>query len=328
MGARILVVDDDRSMCQWLEQSLPGLGFTVSTSTDSDQALAQLDRGDFDVVVADVNMRGMSGLELAGRLRARRPDIPVVLITAFGSLDTAVEAIRAGAYDFITKPFEVEQLGVALERAAEHRALTAEVRRLRRAVEDTQHFEEIVGQSPPMVALYDRLARIADSDASVLLTGESGVGKSELALELISRGHRLIADDAAQLHRLAPDTLKGVCPPVLRDFLEVRGLGVLNIRAMFGDRAIKHDKNLRLVIHLEKMAARQLRAVDRLHGSRQSREIHGVVVPQVTLPVVSGLNLAVLVECAVRNHILHMEGYNADLDFIERQQQYLAHNKS
>jgi len=162
----------------------------------------------------------------------------------------------------------------------------------------------------------------------VLLTGESGVGKSELALELISRGHRLIADDAAQLHRLAPDTLKGICPPALRDFLEVRGLGVLNIRAMFGDRAIKHDKNLRLIIHLEKMEARQLRAVDRLHGSRQSREIQGVAVPQVTLPVVSGLNLAVLVECAVRNHILHMEGYNADLDFIERQQQYLAHNKS
>lgn len=162
----------------------------------------------------------------------------------------------------------------------------------------------------------------------VLLTGESGVGKSELALELISRGHRLIADDAPELQRVAPDTLSAACPPALCDFMEVRGLGVLNIRAMFGDRAIKHDMHLRLIIHLEIMEEGRLRRVDRLHGSRQGREIQGVTVPQVTLPVVPGRNLSVLVECAVRNHILHMEGYNADLDFIERQRHHLARDKS
>jgi HPr kinase/phosphorylase len=158
----------------------------------------------------------------------------------------------------------------------------------------------------------------------VLVTGDSGIGKSELALELISRGHRLVADDAPEFHRVAPDTLRGTCPPALRDFLEVRGLGILNIRAMFGDSAIKHDKNLRLIVHLEAMDERQMRQLDRLHGERRGRTIQGVEVPQVTLPVIPGLNLAVLVECAVRNHILRLRGYNADLEFAEQQQRYIV----
>lgn len=157
----------------------------------------------------------------------------------------------------------------------------------------------------------------------VLLTGDSGIGKSELALELITRGHRLIADDAPEFRRVAPDTLSGVCPAPLRDFLEVRGLGMLNIRALFGDSAIKHNKNLRLIVHLEVMDERQFSTIDRLHGQRRHRAVLGVDIPQVTLPVIPGLNLAVLVECAVRNHILFLQGYNAGVDFIERQQQYI-----
>lgn len=157
----------------------------------------------------------------------------------------------------------------------------------------------------------------------VLLTGESSVGKSELALELISRGHRLIADDAPEFSRVAPDTLSGTCPPPIKNFLEVRGLGILNIRAMFGDSAIKDSKYLRVIVHLEKMNEEQMRTIDRLRGSHQKNTILGVEVEQVTLPVAPGRNLAVLIEIAVRNHILALKGYHAAEDFIQRQQHFL-----
>ncbi len=157
----------------------------------------------------------------------------------------------------------------------------------------------------------------------VLLTGKSGVGKSELALELISRNHRLIADDAPEFRRVAPDELNGCCPSGLVGFLEVRGLGVLNIRAMFGDSVIKLNKNLRLIIELQRMSDSELAALDRLEGSRRYRTILDVEVPQITLPVVPGHNLAVLVEGAVRNHILMLKGYNASQAFIERQQRMI-----
>jgi len=151
----------------------------------------------------------------------------------------------------------------------------------------------------------------------VLITGDSSIGKSELALELLTRGHRLIADDATEFSRVAPDTLNGACPEMLQDFLEVRGLGILNVRAMFGASAIKQNRNLRLIVHLQDMgdAAR----MDRLHGSRQIRKIQDVEIPEITLPVGPGRNLAVLLEAAVRNYILYSKGYDASEAFIERQ---------
>ena len=155
----------------------------------------------------------------------------------------------------------------------------------------------------------------------VLITGVSSIGKSELALELLTRGHRLIADDAAEFARIAPDVLNGTCPEMLRDFIEVRGLGILNVRAMFGASAIKHNRNLRLIIVLQEMG--DAAAMDRLHGSRRMRTIMEVEIPEITLPVGPGRNLAVLVEAAVRNHILSIKGYDASQAFIERQKQRL-----
>lgn len=157
----------------------------------------------------------------------------------------------------------------------------------------------------------------------VLLAGDSSVGKSELALELISRGHRLIADDAPEFARIAPDVLNGACPELLYGFLEVRGLGVLNIRAMFGDSAIKQSKYLRLIIRLKRLSDRQLRALDRLRGSRGTRRLLEVEVPEIMLPVAPGRNLAVLVETAVRNHILNLKGYDASQDLSDRQQHHI-----
>jgi HPr kinase/phosphorylase len=161
----------------------------------------------------------------------------------------------------------------------------------------------------------------------VLLTGESGVGKSELALELISRSHCLIADDAIEFSQQGPDEVRGTCPDALRDFLEVRGLGILNIRAMYGDGVIKDSKNLCLIIHLERMAPEKIQQVNRLEGCYGKKRILNTEIPMVTLPVASGRNLAVLVEAAVRHHILLRKGYNASDAFIAQQQE-IVHQQS
>jgi HPr kinase/phosphorylase len=158
----------------------------------------------------------------------------------------------------------------------------------------------------------------------VLLVGDAAIGKSELALDLICRGHRLIADDAPQFARVSPETLDGTCPPLLRDFLEVRGLGVLNIRAMFGESAVAQNRRLHLVINLRAMSSAELAGIDRLAGSLSGRSILGVTVPEVTMPVAPGRNLAILVEAAVRHQILRIRGYDAGVDFVERQARALA----
>ncbi|MCG5515119.1 MULTISPECIES: HPr(Ser) kinase/phosphatase [unclassified Ectothiorhodospira] len=161
----------------------------------------------------------------------------------------------------------------------------------------------------------------------VLLTGESAVGKSELALELISRGHRLVADDAPEFARIAPDILRGTCPPVLENFLEVRGLGVLNVRAMYGDSAIKNSKYLRLIIDLKDQTKVQAGDIDRLHGVRYTRVVLGLEIPVITLPVAPGRNLAVMVEAAIRNHLLRLRGYYAGDDLATRQRKQMQIEK-
>jgi HPr kinase/phosphorylase len=153
----------------------------------------------------------------------------------------------------------------------------------------------------------------------VLLTGPSGVGKSELALELITRGHRLVADDAPEFSRIAPDIINGRCPRSLSDFLEVRGIGIINVRQLFGDSAIKGNKYLRFIIRLQPMDNEQLRELDRLSGTHSTRRILDIDIPEITIPVGPGRNLAVLVECAVRNHILRMSGYDSTEAFSARQ---------
>lgn len=153
----------------------------------------------------------------------------------------------------------------------------------------------------------------------VLLVGDPAVGKSELALELITRGHRLIADDAPRFARIAPETLEGTCPEALRDFLEVRGLGILNIRAMFGEGAVVRSKTLNLLIDLQPLNHQHIECIDRLSGSLSVSNILGVAVPKVTMPVAPGRNLAILVEAAVRHQILRIRGYDAGVDFIDRQ---------
>lgn len=152
----------------------------------------------------------------------------------------------------------------------------------------------------------------------VLITGDSGVGKSELALELISRGHGLVADDVVELARIAPNTLEGRCPGMLRDFLEVRGLGLLNIRTIFGETASRRKMKLKLIVHLQKPLAGM--DAPRLPLDAQSQEILEVPIRKVVIPVAAGRNLAVLLEAAVRNTILQLRGIDSMEEFLTRQQ--------
>jgi HPr kinase/phosphorylase len=158
----------------------------------------------------------------------------------------------------------------------------------------------------------------------VLIKGNPAIGKSELALELISRGHRLVADDIVDFFRVAPDRLEGRCPALLQDFLEVRGLGVLNIRALFGDNAVKPTKPLDLIIQLEMADTLAPQLLDRLKIKSQQEKILGVKVPKVVVPVAAGRNIAVLVEVAVRNHMLLLRGMNATKQFMQRQSREIA----
>jgi HPr kinase/phosphorylase len=157
----------------------------------------------------------------------------------------------------------------------------------------------------------------------LLITGDPSVGKSELALELVARGHRLVADDAPVFAKTAPDVLNGRCPEILRDFLEVRGLGILNVRAMFGDSAIKQNRNLRLILKLVHMTEEQMHRIDRLHGARSTQTILDVEVPEITLPVAPGRNLAVLAEAAARNHTLLLKGFDSAQLFMDRQARFM-----
>jgi HPr kinase/phosphorylase len=153
----------------------------------------------------------------------------------------------------------------------------------------------------------------------VLIAGESGLGKSELGLELISRGHGLVADDVVEVARVAPDTIEGRCPPLLANLLEVRGLGLLDIKAIFGETAVRRKMKLRLIVELRRRSATE--TLDRLPLAGTTQQVLGVDIHKVVIPVAAGRNLAVLLEAAVRNTILKLRGIDTMAEFSRRQRQ-------
>ena len=190
MKGRILVVDDERSMCELLEATLGQRGYEIVSCLSGRQALDVLGHEAIDTILTDLNMKGMSGIELCLEIGQTRPDLPVVVLTAFGSMETAVEAIRAGAYDFVTKPVETEVLELVIERALTHRRLSAEVHRLREAALDSRSFAGLIGESAPMRRVFDLLPRIGRADVPILIVGETGTGKELVARALHDRSSR------------------------------------------------------------------------------------------------------------------------------------------
>ncbi len=186
----VLVVDDDDAMREMLLSLLEAGGFAPEGAATADLALEAAGAREFDAVLSDIRMPGRDGFELLGELRERRPETPVILMTAFGSIDSAVEAMRAGAFDYITKPFKRDAVLATLERAIERRELEAENRRLRRAVDQTSSFGDLIGTSPAMREIFALIRKISSSRSSVLITGESGTGKEVVARTIHFTGNR------------------------------------------------------------------------------------------------------------------------------------------
>jgi DNA-binding NtrC family response regulator len=187
---KVFVVDDEKEMVDLVQLGLKKRGFTVVPLMSAADALVAMTEHDADVIVTDLNMKGMTGLELCQRIVADRPDIPVIVLTAFGSFETAVGAIRAGAYDFVTKPVEIESLAIAIRRAAEKRQLRGEVKRLREVVASTRGRGALIGGSPAMQQIYQLIDQVSTTDATVLITGESGTGKEVVSREIHHRSRR------------------------------------------------------------------------------------------------------------------------------------------
>jgi DNA-binding NtrC family response regulator len=186
----VLVVDDDKAMRDMVVAMLEDQGHDAEGSASADAAVERLRGYDFDAVISDIRMPGRSGIEMLGEIRQIRPDTPVIMMTAFGSIDSAVEAMQAGAFDYVTKPFKHDAVLVSLQRAFEHRNLEEENRRLRRAVDRTGSFGDLIGSSVAMREIFALIRKVADRRVNVLVTGESGTGKELVARTLHYAGAR------------------------------------------------------------------------------------------------------------------------------------------
>jgi DNA-binding NtrC family response regulator len=179
--ARILVVDDDQNLRWVLKTQLEDMGYAVSDAADGLQALAQIAKEPPALVLTDLKMPGLSGLDLLDRIRAEYPEIPAVIITAFGTIQSAVQAMKVGAYDYLTKPIDYEELAIVVHRVLEHFRLVAEVQNLRTSLDRKYGFENIIGHSEALLSLLDTAARAAQSDSTILIHAETGTGKELLA---------------------------------------------------------------------------------------------------------------------------------------------------
>ena len=187
---RLLIVDDDSALRGMLSSLFEERGLVSEEAGSGTEALEKLGQADYDVVLSDIKMPGMSGIDLVAEVRKLRPETPVVLMTAFGSIASAVGAMRAGALDYITKPFEPEVVSLTIERALERRSLEQENRRLRRAVDQTSALGDLIGASPAMREIFALIGKIAHNSSNVLITGESGTGKEVVARTIHFYGAR------------------------------------------------------------------------------------------------------------------------------------------
>lgn len=187
---KVLVVDDDPEMCRLLSEGLSEEGLSIVTTGDSLEASKSLKKEEFDVIITDLKMKGLKGLDLLEEANKVVPMTPVIIITAFGTIESAIKAMKMGAYDYITKPFRLDELILTVRKALETRLLKKEVIRLRKEVESRYDFHQLIGKSPAMQKIYDIIGRISDSSSNVLITGESGTGKELVAKAIHYSGVR------------------------------------------------------------------------------------------------------------------------------------------
>ena len=206
-GHKVLVVDDDLEMCGLLSDVLKGEDFSVTAIHDSFEASKILKKEEFDVVITDLKMKGLKGLDLLEEAKKVAPLTPVIIITAFGTVESAIKAMKMGAYDYITKPFQMDELVITVKKALENRLLKKEVVRLKKEVESRYHFHHLIGKSPSMQKIFDLIERISDTSSNVLITGESGTGKELVGKAIhyngIRKEGRFIAINCAAI----PETL-------------------------------------------------------------------------------------------------------------------------
>ena len=206
-GSKVLVVDDDLGMCGMLSDVLKEEGFSVHTTGESFEASKILKKEEFDVIVTDLKMKGLKGLDLLEVAHKVAPMTPVIIITAFGTIESAIKAMKMGAYDYITKPFQMDELVLTVRKALENRLLKKEVIRLRKEVESRYDFHQLIGKSPSMQKIYDLIERISDSSSNVLITGESGTGKELVAKAIHYNGVRKEGPFVAINCAAIPETL-------------------------------------------------------------------------------------------------------------------------
>lgn len=187
---RILIVDDDQSLRRVTQMQLEEAGYEVLAAADGSEALAVMSETAPPLIITDLKMPGMSGMDLLRAIRAGYPQTAVIMVTAFGTVQTAVEAMKAGAYDYITKPIDYDELTLLVNRAMEHQDLLAEVRQLRASLDEKYGFENIIGRSKPLLRVLDLASRVAAKDSIVLIRGETGTGKELLARAIHQNSRR------------------------------------------------------------------------------------------------------------------------------------------
>src|SRR6266567_28753 len=207
MSTRILVVDDELSMREFLAILLEGEGYLIDQAESAEDALRCIDLERYEMVISDVSMPGLGGIELLSRIKEQSPETAVLMITAFTTAEQAVEAMKLGAYDYIGKPFKVEEVKVLVANALEKRSLVQENKRLKAEVQERFSFSGLVGKSKPMREVYDLIGKVADSMANVLIMGESGTGKEIAAKAIHYNSPRRAAAFVAVNCGAIPDTL-------------------------------------------------------------------------------------------------------------------------
>lgn len=178
---KILVADDEKQNREFLAEILKSDGFEVKTAENGEKAIGLIEEGDFDLLLTDLKMPGANGIEVLKRMKSKNPDAIGIVFTGFGTIAAAVEAMKAGAYDFITKPFHIDAIRISLSKALELRRLRGENIFLRRQLKEKYKFENIIGDSPEMLEVFKLIEKVADSDSTVIIYGESGTGKELVA---------------------------------------------------------------------------------------------------------------------------------------------------